>query len=270
MENTEGKASAVPPAPDIDIPPVIACATCGLVTCEGCAQETPIRRLPNEKTPRLPWETTESTALHRLLLTSELSAIRPDLVFGTLVTGNLRQALSFALFCELLAVASFTLVWALAFYWFFPSAAIKMLTSPPVLFTILAILLGLIAFVVAVHALWGVGLEWGLARAGGKSDMNRGIRFGLYACGWDLLTSPAGLYFQLRRHGLKKGLSHVRAGTKAPRPSVNAYLDECRRASATERRSAIFTAIVLGTLGVFFSGALLFIGLLIAWMPWAL
>jgi hypothetical protein len=267
MENTEGKVSAIPPAWDTDIPPVIACATCGLVSCEGC--ETKASPQPS-RDGSLPWETGQSAALPRLIQTSELSATDPQQVFGNLKAGRVGSAFSFALLCELLAVGSFTLVWALLFYSFFPFVAKQMLTSPAVLVTIVLILTGLIAFVVAVHALWGVGLEWGIARAGGAPDMNRGIRFGLYACGWDLLTSPAGLTFEWKRYGFRKGLAHVLAGTKAPRISVNAYLESCRSVSEKERRSAIFTAIALGTAGVFFSGAILFVGLLIAWVPFAL
>src|SRR5690606_18848905 len=152
MEDTKGTASVVPPPWDADIPPVLACAICGLSSCEGCVRTA--RAHPPGVT-HLPWETAESSSLARLLLTSERSATIPDLVFGKLAAGRLGRALSFALLCEFLAVASFTLVWALLFYAFLPFVAKQMLTSPAVLFTIFLILFGLIAFVVAVHALWG-------------------------------------------------------------------------------------------------------------------
>lgn len=206
--------------------------------------------------------------LERLVVTSEVSATQPGRTFGTLRSGSILRALGFAMLCELLAVASFTAVWALAFFVAVPAIARPMLTSPPILMLIFMILLGLSAFVVAIHAVWGIGLEWGIARAGGHSDMNRGIRFGLYACGWDLLTSPAGLCLQWRRSGLRRAASHVWAGTKAPRPSLLAYLDTCRQTTEREHKSAVWTAIWLGLFGVATCGALLFVGLVLAWMPW--
>jgi hypothetical protein len=130
-----------------------------------------------------------------------------------------------------------------------------------------SILFALIVFVVLVHALWGIGLEWGIARAGRKASFNLGLRFGLYACGWDLLTSPAGFLFQARRLGLRGGLSAVRAGTKAPRPCINAYLIDCRRLSESERRTAIWTAILLGIVSALVCGVGLFAGLLAIWVP---
>ena len=206
--------------------------------------------------------------LARLVETSEISAVSPSIAFGRLPAGSVGRAMGFAFLCELLAVASFTLLWGLLFYAAFPFVARQMLGSQAALFMIGAILVSLITFVVGIHAIWGVGLEWGISRAGGKADMNRGIRFGLYACGWDLLTSPAGLWFQWRRAGIRQGLSHVRAGTKAPRASVNAYLDECRHLSETEKKSAIWTAIWLGLAVVFTCGLILFAGLLVAMLPW--
>lgn len=164
-------------------------------------------------------------------------------------------------------MASFTVVWGVCFYAAFPFIAGQMLSSPAVLLLILSILLGLTTFVVFIHALWGVGLEWGIARAGGQADMNRGIRFGLYACGWDLLTSPAGVWFQWRRVGLRKGFSHLRAATRAPRASLRAYLEECRKTSEKERKSAMWTSILLGLTGIAAAGLVLFFGLLVAWIP---
>jgi succinate dehydrogenase/fumarate reductase cytochrome b subunit len=174
----------------------------------------------------------------------------------------------FAVSCELLAVGSFTIVWGACFYAAFPFVARQMLSSPAVLILIGSILTGLTCFVVFIHALWGVGLEWGIARGGGQADMNRGIRFGLYACGWDLLTSPAGVWFQWRRAGFRQGLSHLRSATKAPRASLRAYLDDCRETNDRQKKSAMWTSILLGISGIGLAGLLLFCGLLVAWLPW--
>lgn len=253
---------------DFDIPPAIACALCGNHDCEGCTPSEPDPAPPPTSPQALPWEDSGGGWIDKMLETSEISATRPQIAFGHLQRGSISRALTFAFLCELWAVASFTALWALGFYAAFPFVARQMLGSPVVVSLIGAILFGLIAFVVFVHALWGIGLEWGIARAGGTADMNRGIRFGLYACGWDLLTSPAGAWFMWRRAGLRNGFAHLRAATKAPRISVRAYLDDCRNATERQRKSAVWTSIWLGLGGVGGAGLILFLGLLLAWLPW--
>jgi hypothetical protein len=169
--------------------------------------------------------------------------------------------------CEVWAVGSFSLAWAAAFYAFFPHLAERMASSPRVLLLAGSILATLILFVVLVHALWGVGLELGIARSGRPAAMNLGLRFGLYACGWDFLTSPAGFVAQAKRKGFLASFAAIRAGTRAPRPSITAYLQDCRKLSEPERRRAIWTAIVLGLAGVVFCGTALFATLLAIWVP---
>lgn len=253
---------------DEDIPPAIACARCGNPSCEGCSKDEELEAPPPGGPSALPWEDPERRFASRLVETAELSAVRPDIAFGRLGAGRISEALWFALWCELVAVGSFTIVWGLGFYAAFPFVARQMLSSPAVLILVGSILFGLTLFVVFVHALWGVGLEWGIARAGGKADMNRGLRFGFYACGWDLLTSPAGVWSQWRRVGFVEGVSHLRAATRAPRASLRAYLDDCRKVTEREKKSAMWTSILLGLGGVAAAGFLLFAGLLVAWLPW--
>lgn len=253
-----------PPSGEVDIPPAIACATCGRPSCDGCEPQSDMGPAPPSV---LPWEEKGAERHQSLVETSELTATRPDLAFGKLTPGSTGRALSFALWCEGWAVGSFSLAWAAVFYALFPFVATNMASSPSVVLLATTILVALIIFVVLVHALWGVGLEWGIARAGRPASFNLGLRFGLYACGWDLLTSPAGFYFQARRLGLRGGLAAVRAGTKAPRPSIHAYLADCRRLSEDERRTAVWTAILLGVVSALICGAALFAALLAVWVP---
>lgn len=249
---------------DIDIPPAIACATCGLSTCDGCARDS---EPPATHLPSLPWENDGASGAARLIDTCELTALHPERAFGELRTGSAGAALRFAIVCEVWAVGSFSLAWALAFFAFFPHLAARMASSPQVLLLAGSILATLIVFVVFVHALWGLGLEWGIARAGRPASVNLGLRFGLYACGWDFLTSPAGFVAELPRVGLLGSLGRVRAGARAPRPSLSAYLEICRKLTREEQRHAIWTAIALGVVSVLASGSLLFATLLALWVP---
>lgn len=248
---------------EADIPPAIACAHCGRGTCEGCAPEPE----PAQPPRLLPWESDQGGVYRRLVETAELTACLPEAAFGKLGRGSMTRAWGFAFLCEIWAVGSFSVVWGTIFYSVFPLIAARMATSASVLLLATSILFTLVVFVVLVHALWGLWLEWGIARSGRAPDWNLGLRFGLYACGWDFLTSPAGYLSQVNRHGYKRGWAGVRAGARAPRPSLNAYLDGCRNLSPGERRIAVRTAIVLGSLAALFVGSALFGALLAYWVP---
>ncbi len=87
------------------------------------------------------------------------------------------------------------------------------------------------------------------------------MRFGLYACGWDLITLPFGLLATALISGLGAARTAAPLGLTAPLQAAEAYLighhglsaDSARRAA---RRAAYFTAvpflilIALATTGV--------------------
>ena len=66
----------------------------------------------------------------------------------------------------------------------------------------------------------------------------RGLRFGLYACGWDLLTSPIGMLAALVTRGPRLGWAPVGAAARAPGLAQRAYLERCLGVDgAAQRRS---------------------------------
>lgn len=174
-------------------------------------------------------------------------------------------AFNYAFVAEFWAVLSWTVPWALGFSALFPRLTWHMISSPLVLALGFAILLFLVLGVVGIHMWWGLAVEWGVSRAGARASLPTGLRFGLYACGWDLMTSPAGLVTHVAQDGWQRGFSLVRAGAQVPRTAVNAYLVAGRGLSETGRRTALWTAIWITTAGLLLAlGAL--VSAIVLWM----
>ncbi|MEO6600842.1 MAG: hypothetical protein ABIQ16_13270, partial [Polyangiaceae bacterium] len=121
----------------------------------------------------------------------------------------------------------------------------------------------LLAAMVSLHAIHGAALDRAARRFGGRNS-GRGLRFGLYACGWDLITLPFGLLATALISGLGAARAAAPLGLTAPRQASEAYLcghhglssDSARGAA---RRAAYLTAlpflcvIALAALGVIFA-----------------
>ncbi len=260
---------------DSEIPPAIACAKCGLTDCEGCDEEPPQAMTVST---RIAWEQADRPHRQRLWDTTRATALDADFTFRTLAQEALapgphnrldgrtvQVAFNYAFVAEFWAVLSWTVPWALGFSAAFPRLTWHMISSPNVLLLGLVILLVLVLGVVLVHMWWGLAVEWGVSRTGNRASYATGLRFGLYACGWDLLTSPAGLVTHLVRDGWRRGFTIFRAGTQVPRTAVNGYLGEGRRLSEADRRSALWTAIWVTTVGLLLlAGG--FLAAIVLWM----
>ncbi len=249
---------------DFEIPPSIVCAICGLSSCDGCS-------IHNEEaldtSCQLPWESPQLGVLTRFFETAHLSATQPEQVFGTMAAGSIRLPLSFGLLAESLAVGSFSALWLTAFYWFFPQFTQNLLSTPLALTLAFIILSGLIVCVVAIHLLWGVFLEWGVGRVGVKASYNQGMRFGLYACGWDLLASPAGVLLSGIYLGPRQIKKLISSSIQVPRRALHFYLSLARSLNEQDERHALRAGLWLfGAWGVTFSLAL-FVLLLGLWLP---
>jgi hypothetical protein len=117
----------------------------------------------------------------------------------------------------------------------------------------------LVVAMVSVHAAHGLALDFAARRCGARKR-GRGLRFGLYACGWDLITLPFGLITLALLEGFPAARRAVPLGLTAPMQSAEAYLagvhglpPDITRAVA--RRAARFTALPL--LFVLAAGALI-------------
>jgi len=179
----------------IDVPAAVVCALCGDPDCAGCGHE-------DEPTQTsgivaiVPWER-PGPAPGRLWTTAKLSTLSADSFFAALPDGELAAPLRFAVWCELLAVLGMGVV-AIPLVLAFAPWLFEAIGRDAWLRSVLAKALGvgvpgLALLMVVLHSAHGFGLDMGARRVGAKARLARGLRFGLYSCGWDLVTLPAGI-----------------------------------------------------------------------------
>jgi hypothetical protein len=240
---------------ELDIPPVIRCATCLRLECDGCGK-------PYGPKSVLAWENREGSLLIRCWVTARQSVSSG--VSSCLDVRSPRRALSFAIASELAAALSLALSFFLVLLLAFPSGAVFLLGQPSALLASGVLVLGLCAFMVIVHLLWGLGLELGVWLSGGEWQPGRSVAFALYACGWDLLTSPVGALAAIASVGFKPGMAEVREAMRVPRAAVTRYVVEARGVSV-DRANAVAIASFLPA--ALFALAVIFAGLFLVFQP---
>lgn len=175
-----------------DVPAIAVCAQCGDPSCPGHdfeqSGERPIHRL-------LPWEDGETAPLKSLWRTAMKSASDLELwVRASRSTGNgIGPAFTFALACEMLAVAATCGPLAIlggTLAWYLTHDVHAVLTVLAVVARVSLVFVPTMLLIHVVH-------HWVIAREGSKVgdpiSRTAAIRAGLYACGWDLATGPAGI-----------------------------------------------------------------------------
>lgn len=237
---------------ELEIPPASVCARCGDPVCEGCSDRT------HDVTPLLAWEAAGPWVV-RLWSTARATAVHPELVFGRLSDGRIGSAFAFALLAECTALASLALVSALALCLVAPGFAwvvLSQLLSDDGLLAAALLTVPSLAFVmVLLHAAWGLSLELGALIAAGQWRPGRGLRFACYSCGWDLLTSPAGIVLGALSGGAARAWRECVRAAKVPRQAMDAYLEHSRQLSQEgSRRARRCVFVIMGVpmlLGVF-------------------
>jgi len=246
----------------IDVPATVVCAGCGDPACIGCVVEEATNQ--SGVVAIIPWERPGVGFWRRLWQTSTLATMHARTFFGALPDGEISTALSFALVCETLAVSGLALGAGLLALLFLPSLPGLLMDDPALRGTVArgvcASVFLLILTMVALHAIHGVALDAAARHYGGRR-FGRGLRFGLYACGWDLITLPLGLIITAFSSGLAAARHAAPLGLTAPAQASEAFLigmhglspDAARRA---RRRAAYITvipvlvALALGVLAV--------------------
>ena len=235
----------------IEVPAAVVCATCGNPDCSGCGVEEQTNA--SGVVAIIPWERPGVGLLRRLWQTSFLATTHARTFFGALPEGDVSSALAFALVCEAVAVAGLGIGASVLALAFLPDLPKLLLDDRALLMTVVRGFsfggLLLVIAMVSLHAAHGVSLDFA-ARRHGTRKRGRGLRFGLYACGWDLITLPFGLLTLALVEGLATARRAVPLGLTAPLQSAEAYLvgvhglaPETARAAA--RRAARLTAIPL-------------------------
>lgn len=211
--------------PDIfDVPAAVLCARCGQPDCMGCEEA-------NEEESGVvaivPWERPGGT-WKRLWSTARASTLSAESFFAALPDGPVRPAASFAVLAELLAVASMIVVLAPVVALVLPQLAAAIVSDPHLrlraIFWAAVAIPALAAWMVVAHAAHGVALNAAARRQGARSQSRRALRFGLYACGWDLMSGPLGAIAAALSDGRRAAGDALSASMRVPSRAAIALL----------------------------------------------
>ena len=233
----------------IDVPATVVCAGCGDPACVGCVIEEPTNQ--SGVVAIIPWERPGVGFWRRLWQTSTLATLHARSFFGALPEGEVSTALKFALICEAIAVSGLALGGLLLALVVLPSLPRLLLEDPALRRTIVrgaaAGVVMLVLAMVSLHTIHGVALDAAARRFGGRR-FGRGLRFGLYACGWDLITLPLGLLITALSGGFAAARRAAPLGLTAPAQASEAFLVGMHglsvEAARLARRRAAYLTIV--------------------------
>ncbi len=211
----------------VEVPAAVVCARCGQPDCPGCEplDET---TLPSGVISIVPWERPGQSAWTRLWATARATTRAAPQFFQSLPPGDHAPGVLFAVVSELLAVVSWALVFAGVIVvpaWGFWAT---LLMDPNAQMTLVrVVLVGTIGFtsvLVTGHVVYGLALDAGARRVGGRLHRSQALRFGLYSTGWDLLTSPLGFLVSLIAEGPRAALALVPLSVDVPGRAATAFL----------------------------------------------
>ncbi|GAC1376301.1 MAG: hypothetical protein NVSMB47_21930 [Polyangiales bacterium] len=206
-----------------DVPAVAVCATCGDPSCPGhdfeASGERPVRRW-------LAWEDGETPPMRALWRTAMTSASDLDLWVraSSRTDGGIGPAFTFALACESVAVASTTVPLAIGGAILAWSATHSLSAVGVVLALAARVAAVFVPLMLVIHVVY----QWSLARAGNRlgtaAPRGAAIRAGLYACGWDLATGPAGVLASLFIGEWREARRRARGNSTLFRDATSAWL----------------------------------------------
>lgn len=251
----------------LDVPAAVVCAHCGDPACMGC-------QLEDEPTHAsgivaiVPWERPGGSAAERLWSTAKLTTLSSESFFAGLPDGDIAPPLRFAILAELLAVAGMCVV-AVPVVLAFAPWLLELVGRDPwvrglVLRGLAVTVPGLALVMVGVHAAHGLGLDIGARRAGAKTRPSRSLRFGLYSCGWDLVTLPAGLGMLAVSDGFGAARRAAPLSLTVPKRATRAFLRGAYRLDERGASNASRFAIALAGGLVLLGSCLAVLGLVAA------
>jgi hypothetical protein len=235
-----------------DVPAAVLCATCGQADCPGCAAAS---EHESGVIAIIPWER-KGGVWTRLWTTATATTGGADAFFTLLPDGEISPAMRFAVLAELLAVASMAALLLPLGAFVLPNLALHVIGDPGLRWAVLRwTALGVPAvamWMVAAHVTHGAALDVGARRQGARSQRRRAVRFGLYACGWDLISGPLGFAVMLASQGLRAALSLTAMALSAPTRAATALLQGCYQLQPAEiaraRRAGTAAAALLALL----------------------
>jgi hypothetical protein len=233
-----------------DVPAAVVCAFCGKPDCQGCiAVDEPTNA--SGVVAILPWERPGLGLVTRLWATARLATLSHREMFATLPEGALGPAFGFACAAELSAALGLAVCFGgvLALAPDFATTVLRDAYLRSLLVRAAAFgIPGLAALMITLHALHGLLVDRA-ARAAGSRKRSRGLRFGLYACGWDLVTLPLGLLVVLATEGPAAARRAAGLAVSVPNQATRAYLTgvhalDPEQAQRATRRANVETGVV--------------------------
>lgn len=233
-------------APDLfDVPAAVICVHCGDTDCPGCEGA---REERSGIVSIVPWERPGVAMFSRLWWTARATTLDAESFFETLPDGPLTPALRFAAFAELLASAA-AFVAILAIVALVAPAWLAHLALDPIArsMALRGLVFGLPAFagmLVAAHVAHALSIDFGAGRHGARRDRTRALRFGLYACGWDLVMGPIGAVVVAIKEGVRAAFGLGSSLSGLPTRATLAFLRGCYRLEGDRARGALTTSYV--------------------------
>lgn len=226
----------------VDVPAAVVCLVCGELDCTGCEDRDLSR---SGIVAIVAWERPMMPAFTRLWSTARSTTRDADSFFELLPDGPVLPALRFAAICELLATTSMLLV-------LLPIAALVapdwlrhlVLDSHARSVALRVIFLGvpaLASFLVFAHAIHALAIDIGATRSGARRARSRALRFGLYACGWDLVMGPLGAVVVAFKEGAAAAFG-VLDLVSVPARATRAFLRGCYRLEGERANKALASA----------------------------
>jgi hypothetical protein len=234
-----------------EVPAAVLCAICGQADCPGC---TAASEMESGVMAIVPWER-KGAVWTRLWATANAATQGAEAFFAVLPDGEIPPAMRFALVAELLAVLSMAMCLVPIAALVLPNLALEVLQSPSLRGSALRwIGLGVPAlslWMVLAHVTHGAALDVGARRQGARSERRRAMRFGLYACGWDLMSGPLGATVMLFTRGFHDALEVAELAMRVPGRASTALLtgiyqlppDRAARARRTGSVAAVLIAV---------------------------
>lgn len=233
-----------------DVPPAAFCVVCGRIDCDGgCYFESDV------VDDVIPWD--RFRTLRTFWQTCARTAEPPESWLESAIVGDTNRALGFAALAELAAVGSYVVFACagLAPLLFYFDISLEQVGG---VWTVPLATLGIGAFMVALHVVWAAFLELLLRWRGAERQWNPLFALACYSCGWDLMTSPAGLVVAWVVTGRREAWRLLRGATSNPTAACVYYLSQVRRVPAQAAARLAFTAAVLAViLGITASAGIL-------------
>ena len=220
----------------IEVPAAVVCTLCGRGDCPGCFEE---RTGASGVIAIVPWERAQLSWPVRFFSTAQATTRGAEGFFCALPDGPVSPAFRFALLAEIFAVGSTAAVVAPLVVLAIPGLLLRFAsnhsTREAVALSTLVGVVGFTALLVAAHAVHGLVL-------GRTASRSRALRLGLYGCGWDFGSSPAGVIAASLAGGVGAGFALVGSSITAPGRAIDAAMNgvfklEGDAARSTKRRA---------------------------------